>query len=160
MTNSTLQKNMLQVGASFAALAVIMGAFAAHELKPVLGNTDEFTFETGTKYQFYHSIALIALCFGMRRVKEEVMRAVFVLFVIGIILFSGSLYLLATSKLWGGGDRMDWIGAITPFGGIAFIAGWIYLAWKGYKPSSSEQSDSGNKIMRMQRRRTVKADSE
>lgn len=160
MTNSTLQKNMIQAGASFAALAVIMGAFAAHELKPLLGDTDEFTFETGTRYQFYHSIALVAIGFGMRRVRENVARTIFVLFVTGIILFSGSLYLVSTSRLWAAGDRVDWLGGVTPFGGLAFIAGWIYLAWKGYKPSSSEQSQSGNKIMRMHRRSSVKSAAE
>lgn len=151
---------MIQVGAAFAALAVILGAFAAHELRYLLSDTEEFTFETGTKYQFYHSISLVMLGLGMRRIKENVAKAIFVFFVAGMILFSGSLYFLSTSRLWAGGDKVEWIGGITPIGGLSFIAGWIYLAWKGYKPSSSEQSNSGKKIMQMHRRKSVEAPAE
>lgn len=159
MTNSTLQKNMIQAGAVFAGLAVIFGALAAHEMKNVLNDSDLAVFETAVKYNFYHALALLAIGYGARRLKENVGKTVFALFVVGIILFSGSLYLLATSKLWAE-DRIEWLGAIAPLGGVSFVAGWFYLAFKGYKPSSSEETRSGKKVMEMQRRKPVQPKEE
>lgn len=154
MTNSTLQRNMIQAGAAFAGVAVILGALGSHELKNVLNEADKLTFETAVKYHFYHALGLLAIGYGARRLKDNVGKTVFTLFVVGIILFSGSLYLLSTSKLWAE-DRIEWLGAIAPLGGVSLVAGWFYLALKGYKPSSSEETRSGRKVMEMQRRKPV-----
>lgn len=150
---------MIQAGAAFAGLAVIFGALAAHEMKNVLNDKDLAVFETAVRYNFYHALALLAIGYGARRLKENVGKAVFALFVVGIILFSGSLYLLATSKLWAE-DRIEWLGAVAPLGGVSFVAGWFYLAFKGYKPSSSEETRSGKKVMEMQRRKPVQSKEE
>lgn len=152
MTNSTLQKTMFQAGAAFAGLAILSGAFATHELRPLLTEVDESTYETAVKYHMYHALALVFLGLGIRRIKENVAKTVFTLFTIGIFLFSGSLYLLSTSIIWAE-ERIAWLGGVTPIGGVAFIIGWLYLAFKGYKPSTSEQSNSGNKILEMHRRK-------
>lgn len=113
-------------GALLAALAVVLGAFGAHALKEVLTPEQLNTFETGVRYQFYHSIALlftgiIYASFPFRQVKIA-----HVLFVVGIVLFSGSLYALTLLKM-NGAVGLGGIGIITPFGGLCFIAGWIML---------------------------------
>lgn len=153
MTNSTLQKTVIQTGAVFAGVAVVLGALASHELRPLLAEYDRSTFDKAVQYNFYHALALLCLGFGARRVKENVLKTVFPLLVIGIILFCGSLYLLSTSKLWAK-ERIEWLGAIAPIGGVSFIVGWFYLAFKGYKPSSAEETRSARKVMEMQRRKT------
>jgi uncharacterized membrane protein YgdD (TMEM256/DUF423 family) len=153
MTNSTLQKNMIQAGAGFAALAVALGALAAHELKPLLDDYDKGIFEKAVQYNFYHALGLLAMGFGARRIKENIGKTVFYLMIAGIIFFSGSLYMLSTSKIWAA-ERVEWLGAIAPIGGVSFIAGWILLALKGYKPSSAEETRSGRKVMEMQRRKS------
>lgn len=150
MTNSTLQKQFIQTGGAFAGLAVIIGAFGAHGLKDVLEPVNLDLYETGVKYQFYHALALLVLGFGLRRVKDDVAKVIFASFVIGIVLFSGSLYLLSTSRLWAE-QKIRWFGGITPVGGVSFVIGWVYLVWKGYKQGT--QSQSAQKIQEMHRRK-------
>lgn len=114
------------MGAFFAALAVILGAFGAHALKEVLTPEQLITFETGVKYQFYHSFALLAagIIYGSYPFKQIRLASVF--FIIGIVMFSGSLYALTLLKMKGivglGG-----VGIITPIGGLFFILGWVML---------------------------------
>ncbi|HOA38727.1 MAG TPA: DUF423 domain-containing protein [Flavihumibacter sp.] len=123
-----LTKKMLRSAAVLGALAVILGAFGAHGLKQIVPAESISTFETGVRYQFYHVFAL-AFCglFYMHHPSVWVGRAA-ICFEIGILLFSGSLYLLtalkATSTVGLGG-----LGIITPIGGLFFIAGWLLLAW-------------------------------
>ncbi len=109
-------------GAILAAIGVTLGAFGAHALQARLTADRLGTFETGVRYQMYHSIGLLAagLAIGHWSTSSWPIIAGW-LFLAGIILFSGSLYLLVFT------DRR-WLGAITPLGGIAFIAGWICLA--------------------------------
>lgn len=154
MTNSTLQKQFIQTGGAFAGLAVIMGAFGSHALKDVLEPVNLEIYETGVRYQFYHALALLAIGFGLRRVKDDVAKIVFAAFVIGVVLFSGSLYLLSTSRLWAE-QKIRWFGAITPVGGVSFIIGWAYLVWKGYKAGT--QSQSANQIQEMHRRKPAQS---
>ena len=105
-----------QIAAVFSFLAVALGAFGAHGLKPVLttlGTMD--VFETAVRYQFFHSLAMLVVS----RIRPFPASAWWC-FVLGIAVFSGSLYLLALTGI-------KWLGAITPIGGIAFLAGWLLL---------------------------------
>ncbi len=116
----------LALGSLFALLAVALGAFAAHALKARLGADLIGTFEVGVRYQMYHAIALLAVGLAHKSWPSPLLAASGWLFVIGIVVFSGSLYVLSLSGI-------RWFGAITPFGGIAFLAGWVCLAWSVWK---------------------------
>jgi uncharacterized membrane protein YgdD (TMEM256/DUF423 family) len=101
---------------------VAFGAFGAHALKASLPPDLLVVFETGVRYQMYHVFALCAAAWGWARWQSRPFVFAGGLFVAGIVVFSGSLYLLALT-----GTR--WLGAITPLGGLAFLAGWLCLAW-------------------------------
>ena len=109
------------VGATAGALGVILGAFGAHALKSRVGVDMLAVFETGVRYQMYHALALLAVGVVAQRGPGTWTQAAGWLFVAGIVIFSGSLYVMTFT-----GAR--WLGAITPFGGVAFILGWIALA--------------------------------
>jgi len=113
------------LGALSAGLAVALGAFAAHGLRGRLSPEALATFETGARYHMYHALALLAVAWASARWPGGATSAAGWLFVAGTVLFSGSLYLLAVT-----GVRA--LGAITPLGGLAFIAGWIALAWAAW----------------------------
>jgi uncharacterized membrane protein YgdD (TMEM256/DUF423 family) len=113
---------IIKTAAIFGALAVGIGAFGAHGLKPMLESAGRLeTFETAVKYHFYHSLALLALGIWTS-LKPQLNRSSLSYwgFTIGIIIFSGSLYTLCISGV-------TWLGAITPFGGVALIVGWLGL---------------------------------
>jgi len=114
-------KRILIVAALSGALAVMLGAFGAHGLKKVIIPDMLEVFKTGVQYQFYHTFALLAVGLFMQTGKSKALKWAGYLFITGIVLFSGSLYVLAIS-----GIKM--LGAITPVGGVAFIAGWIAFA--------------------------------
>jgi len=105
---------------------VALGAFGAHALKGSLAPELLNTFESGVRYQLYHAFALCAAAWGWARWQGRLFGAAGWLFVAGILLFSGSLYLLAVT-----GTR--WLGIITPFGGLAFLAGWACLGLGAYR---------------------------
>ena len=110
------------LGSLSGGLAVTLGAFGAHALKARLTPDLLNTFETGVRYQMYHALAMLVVALAMTRIPATSLLGVAGwLFVVGTVLFSGSLYLLCFT-----GKR--WLGAITPFGGLAFIAGWVCLA--------------------------------
>ena len=109
------------IGSVVGALAVILGAFGAHALRSRLEPRDLETFETAVRYQMYHAVALFAAAWLLSRNVPYAAAAAWA-FVAGIGIFSGSLYLLVAT-----GQR--WLGAVTPIGGLAFIAGWILLAF-------------------------------
>ncbi len=115
------------IGAVSALIGVAAGAFGAHALKSRLSAEMLNTFEVGVRYQMYHALALIAVAWAQTRWPGRLVITSGWLFVIGTVLFSGSLYLLSLSGL-----RL--LGAITPLGGVAFLAGWLCLAallfWK------------------------------
>lgn len=119
----------LFLGAVFAGLAVAAGAFGAHMLRPVLDATMLGAFETGARYQMYHALALCLLAGIAERNPTLRVAAVGWLFLIGMLLFSGSLYVLALSGV-------RWVGAFTPLGGAALITGWALLAWTVAKHGS------------------------
>lgn len=120
-----MHKGFIKTAAFIGALSVGLGAFAAHGLKKILAPDVLAIFETAVRYQFYHVFALLAvgIIYGSWPVK--MMKWAGYLFIAGIFLFSGSLYLLCYVKY--NAMAMEWIGAITPFGGAAFIAGWLVL---------------------------------
>ena len=109
------------LGALSAFIAVLAGAFGAHALRAQLAPDLLQAFETAARYQFYHSLALILLALMLERMPRRALRAAGALFVAGTVLFSGSLYALALT-----GVRP--IGAITPFGGLCLLGGWIAMA--------------------------------
>ena len=117
-----MNKIFLTAGALFAAVAVICGAFGAHFLKTKLSAEGLQTFETAVRYQFYHAFALLVTGILYKEFSNKLLKWAGNLFIAGIILFSGSLYILC------GVQSLKWVGAITPFGGLCFITGWILLA--------------------------------
>jgi len=114
------------IGAIFAALSVLIGAFGAHGLKGKVSIEDLAIFEVGVRYQMYHALALILL--GLIGVSMPGKILIFpgIFFCSGIIIFSGSLYLMVLTN-------MRWLGAITPIGGFLLIFGWLSLVLKIYK---------------------------
>ncbi len=115
-------RTLVVLAAAFAFTAVAAGAFGAHALKDRLSTESLGIFETGARYQMYHALALFAVAWVGTRWETRQIAWSGWLFVAGIVIFSGSLYLLALT-----GTR--WLGAITPVGGVCFLAGWISLAW-------------------------------
>jgi uncharacterized membrane protein YgdD (TMEM256/DUF423 family) len=111
-------------GLFFACFAVIIGAFAAHGLKPLLSIKEINNFETGVKYQFYHSFALILVGFLSFHIPSQVSKFKWAgfCFFLGILLFSGSLYLLSTQSIFN--ISIPLLGSITPLGGVLLILGW------------------------------------
>jgi len=118
-------KFYIGIAGILGAVVVILGAFGAHALKAKLEITELATFETGVRYHFYHTIALMIIGLLMERYPSQWMSFAGISFIVGIILFSGSLYGLATRSLIG--LELKWLGPITPLGGLAFIAGWVSI---------------------------------
>lgn len=112
------------LGCGFALLAVAAGAFGAHALRMRLAPEQLAVFETGARYQMYHALALLAVAWANSARPAPAVTAAGWLFTVGIVVFSGSLYLLTLTGV-------RWLGAITPIGGVAFLAGWAALAWGG-----------------------------
>ena len=122
-----MHRGFLISGILLCALSVALGAFAAHGLKQTVSDYAVQIFETGVRYQFYHAFALILTGILFNHLKPGLAKWSGYLFIAGIILFSGSLYALTFIKaavLPG----YNWVGAITPIGGLCFILGWLFLA--------------------------------
>ena len=109
-------------GSGFALIAVVTGAFAAHALKTRLSPDTFQVFEVAVRYQMYHALGLIAVAWAASQWNSQLIAASGWLFVAGIVIFSGSLYILSLTGI-------RWLGAITPIGGVAFIIGWGCLLW-------------------------------
>jgi len=121
-----MDRTFFALGALFAGLAVAAGAFGAHGLRGRLDADMLAVFETGARYQMYHALALLAVAWAVTRWPDGYASAAGWCFVMGITVFSGSLYALALS-----GVRV--LGAITPVGGVAFLVGWgllVATAWR------------------------------
>ena len=130
MIGRSLSQRFLVLGAVFAGSAVAAGAFGAHALKNILDVASLQVFETATRYQMYHAIGLCIVSWAIDRYPDQRLQLIGWLFTIGILLFSGSLYVVTL-----GGIR--WLGAVTPIGGFAFLAGWILLGcriWRDALP--------------------------
>ncbi len=119
-------KPWLAVAAVNGFLAVAFGAIAAHALSGRLAPHALQIFETGARYHMYHALALGLAAFAMRGGASGAAQGAACFFLAGIVLFSGSLYLLALTGL-------DLLGFVTPFGGLAFLIGWSLLAWSAMK---------------------------
>lgn len=121
-----MHKGFIKTAAILGVIAVALGAFAAHALKERISDYAVNIFETGVRYQFYHVFALLVAGILYKEFPNRFIKWAGILFITGIILFSGSLYCLMYIK----GAVMPgykWIGAITPIGGLAFILGWLTL---------------------------------
>lgn len=123
-----MKADFIRIAAIAGATAVGIGAFGAHGLEPVLesnGRTD--TFETAVKYHFYHALAMLVVAVWYRfQPERKILVKAMWSFLIGILIFSGSLYVLSLTGI-------TWLGAVTPLGGVAFIVGWLFLFWAGKK---------------------------
>lgn len=121
-----MQKLFLGLGTFLAGLGVILGAFGAHGLKKLVGPETVTTYQTGVQYQMYHAFALLIVGILYDRLPNSLLNYAGALFITGIILFSGSLYLLASLKAMNK-VGLSGVGIITPIGGLFFIAAWILL---------------------------------
>lgn len=117
-----MERTFLIIGAISAFVAVAAGAFGAHALKNILSQEMLAVFETGVRYQMYHAFAIIAVALALPRFSGSLVTTAGWLFVAGTVIFSGSLYALSLTET-------RWLGAITPIGGVAFLAGWLCLAY-------------------------------
>jgi uncharacterized membrane protein YgdD (TMEM256/DUF423 family) len=124
-----MNKQFLSIAAMLGALSVVLGAFAAHKLRDIVGPDDVAIFETGVRYQFYHVFALLVVALLSQKFNNAWMNRAGNCFIIGIVLFSGSLYLMTAMKA-AEYVSLKYIAVITPIGGLFFIAGWICL-WVG-----------------------------
>lgn len=122
-----MQKFVLITASALGAFSVMIGAFGAHMLQELLETKGRVgTFETAVQYQFYHTLALLAVGLLMFKIEDKLLDYAAISLISGIIIFCGSLYLLSVS-----GYR--WLGMITPIGGLFFIAGWILLFIVSYR---------------------------
>ncbi|HYP53798.1 MAG TPA: DUF423 domain-containing protein [Pyrinomonadaceae bacterium] len=117
-----MERVFFAAGAVSAFVAVAAGAFGAHGLKSRLSAEMLDTFEVGARYQMYHALALLAAAWALSRWPGGAAATAGWMFLAGTLLFSGSLYLLSLTGV-------KWLGAITPLGGLAFLVGWLCLAW-------------------------------
>ncbi|MDP9132891.1 MAG: DUF423 domain-containing protein [Nitrospirota bacterium] len=113
------------LGALFAATSVMAGAFGAHALKTILDPPMLAAFETAARYQMYHALGLFVVAWLCRETHSPWTLKAGWLFCVGILVFSGSLYIVAIAGI-------KWMGALTPLGGLSFIAGWICVAWTAW----------------------------
>jgi uncharacterized membrane protein YgdD (TMEM256/DUF423 family) len=121
-----MNRRLIITASLLGALAVALGAFGAHGLRGLVSERAVNTFETAVRYQFYHVFALLIIAILFKDFSAKWLRRSATLLLIGMLLFSGSLYLLTfiqAAVIPG----YDWIGAITPVGGLCFIAGWILM---------------------------------
>ncbi|GBL38809.1 MAG: DUF423 domain-containing protein [Nitrospira sp.] len=130
MTDRSSSQQFLVLGAIFAGLAVAAGAFGAHALKEILDEHRLQVFDTATRYQMYHAFGLCIVAWALDRYPRQQLEQIGWLFVIGILLFSGSLYVVSLAGV-------RWMGAVTPMGGAAFLAGWLLLGWRIWNQTPS-----------------------
>lgn len=121
-----MEKKILITGAVLGVTAIILGAFGAHALKKVLNAEQLVSFETGVRYQMYHALFLLFLGnLSLLTLKEK--SVIFYLAIVGVVLFSGSIYLLSTSGITGLKTKI--LGPITPIGGLFLIISWLYFLY-------------------------------
>jgi uncharacterized membrane protein YgdD (TMEM256/DUF423 family) len=122
-----MERTFFLIASLLGSLSVALGAFGAHALRDRIEASMLANYQTGVSYMFYHTLALFIVVLALTRWPGS-SQPVWAgwLFVIGIVFFSGSLFLMAFTG-------MRWLGAITPIGGVAFIAGWLLLAWTAWQ---------------------------
>ena len=116
-----MNKNIMAWGAGFALTGVLLGAFGAHALKELLSSNQLASFETGVRYQIFHGIVLLFTGFAFDKIQST--RLISMIFIIGTLLFSISIYLLNLQEIIG--TSLSFLGPITPIGGALLIAGWL-----------------------------------
>lgn len=128
MSSLILTRIFLATAALFGGFSVASGAFASHALKDQLSDRSLEIFETGARYQMYHALALLLVALILSR-TDEASQTFFAVsgwaFIVGTLIFSGSLYALSLTNI-------KLLGAITPLGGVAYIVGWVCLAIAGW----------------------------
>ena len=131
-----MDKKIISTGAFIGMLAIILGAFGAHALKKVLSIEQLSTFETGVRYQMYQALFLLFIGL-MTNLSQKTKKTIYNLVLFGVILFSGSIYLLATNTL----TTFDFkaIGFLTPIGGLLLILAWGILFWNVTKKKQQTQ---------------------
>jgi uncharacterized membrane protein YgdD (TMEM256/DUF423 family) len=128
-----MNKKLISTGAIFGMIAIILGAFGAHALKKILSIEALSSFETGVKYQMYHALFLILIA-TVKELSEKAKNTIYNLVVLGVVFFSGSIYLLTTKNI----TAIDFkpIGMITPIGGLLLIGAWGVLFYTIAKKNS------------------------
>ena len=126
MTHQPRSFRFAFLGAVFAATAVAAGAFGAHALKTILDPPMLAVYETAARYQMYHALGLFVVAWLCRETQSRWAVKAGWLFCAGILLFSGSLYIVALGGI-------KWLGALTPLGGASFIGGWTCIAWTAWR---------------------------
>ena len=121
-----MHKMFLIIGTILAGLAVALGAFGAHGLKKIVDADTVAIYQTGVQYQMYHALVLLAVGILADRIQNGIINYAGFLFIAGIVLFSGSLYLIASLKAMNK-EISTGVGIMTPIGGMLFIIGWILL---------------------------------
>jgi len=124
-----VQKKTIILAGFSGAMCVLFGAMGAHALRKLIPADNLFTFETAVRYQFYHTLALLFVGVLSINIQSKLLSYASYLFILGIVLFSFSLYFLALRPLLGiGNEEFKWIGAITPLGGVSFALAWLMLS--------------------------------
>ncbi len=132
-----MKRNMLIAACLHMAIAIALGAFGAHGLKPLLSTDHAESFQTASKYQIYHALALLIIFGGGFFDQLKGLKIVGWLMNLGIILFCGSIYLLSTREV-SHLDSISFLGPITPFGGLCFLSAWILLLIKLFQHSKAQ----------------------
>jgi uncharacterized membrane protein YgdD (TMEM256/DUF423 family) len=127
-----MQKLFLSVAAGSGAVAVMLGAMGAHALKAKITAEQLLTYETAVKYQMYHTLGLLIIALLMDKLDARLLGYSGWLFIAGIFLFSGSVYLLSLRNLLGI-ESWIFLGPVTPIGGLCFIAGWVIVLFASLK---------------------------
>jgi uncharacterized membrane protein YgdD (TMEM256/DUF423 family) len=122
MVGGSPSRRFLGLGAVLAGCGVAAGAFGAHALKEILDAPMLLVFETATRYLMYHAFGLCIVSWAIDRYPRQGLEKSGWFFILGMVLFSGSLYVVSLAGI-------RWMGAVTPIGGLAFLIGWILLAW-------------------------------
>lgn len=122
-----MHKKYIAAGAFLGGLAVALGAFGAHGLQKITDDAKIIqNFQTAAQYQMYHALALIATGILFEKFGNRLLNIAAILFILGIVFFSGSLYLMTWLKIEGS-NAIKAVGPVTPLGGVCFIAGWLLL---------------------------------
>lgn len=134
LSYNNMKRNFLILGSASGFLAVALGAFGAHILKTKLDAELLDVFETGVQYQMYHTFAIILVAILAGENSVRILNTSGWLFIAGTVLFSGSLYVLSLTGV-------RWFGIITPFGGLAFLGGWLYLMIYGIRLDKNKKEE-------------------
>ena len=129
--NMTQSKKYIITAAILGALAVILGAMAAHALEPYLDQKSLNAFKTASRYQMYHALAFLILGTLDKYLNEGISNWVYNMMLTGVVLFSGSIYLLTTAPIFG--MEFKFLGPVTPFGGLLLIISWILIGVAAYR---------------------------